>query len=158
VTGEITFRQAVLADLPGLVRLRRMMFESMGESDQGRLDAGDAAAGTYFAEAIPSGEFHGWVAVAPDGRMVSSGGAVIDRHPPGPGNLSGQIAYIMNIVTVPENRRQGIARQMMQVILAWCATQGITRVALHTSHMGRPLYESLGFMASNEMRLALRQG
>jgi ribosomal protein S18 acetylase RimI-like enzyme len=149
---EIEIRPATLTDIPDLVRLRRLMFESMGYDDAAGLDAGDRAARTYFFETIPTGEFHGWLAVTPDGEAVSSGGVVIDCHPPGPKNLSGQVGYIMNICTVPAYRRRGIARRMMQTILAWFQERGICRITLHASGMGEPLYRELGFAESNEMR------
>jgi len=155
VSDEITVRPATVADVPDLVRLRRVMFESMGCDDPVQLDGTDAATAAYFGGAIPAGSFHGWLAVTPEGEPVSSGGVVIDQHPPGPANLSGQIGYIMTVVTVPRYRRRGIARRVMQVILEWLAEQGIQRVALHTSDDGRSLYESLGFQPSNEMRLHL---
>jgi GNAT superfamily N-acetyltransferase len=155
VNNEISIRQASLADVPDLVRLRRMMFEAMGCDDPARLDASDVACQAYFAEAIPAGTFHGWLAVTSTGEAVGSGGAVIDQHPPGPGNPSGRIGYLMNLVTAPSYRRRGIARRIMQAMLQWLAEQGIQRVTLHATDVGRSLYEELGFIESNEMRLRL---
>lgn len=152
----ITIRQATVADIPDLVRLRRAMFEAMGFDDPTQLAAADEAAAAYFAENIPTGEFYGWLAIASStGEAIGSGGVVIDRHPPGPVNLSGQTGYIMNLVTVPRYRRRGIGRRMMQVIIEWLAEQGLRRITLHTTEMGRPLYEELGFVNGNEMQLRL---
>ena len=156
MSDGITIHQAALADVPDLVRLRRMMFEAMGFDDLAHLAVADAAAAAYFAEAIPARRFHGWLAVTSTGVAVGSGGAVVDQHPPGPSNPSGQIGYIMSVVTAPRYRRRGIARRIMQVILKWLAEQGFQWVTLHTTEMGRPLYEELGFADSNEMRLRLR--
>jgi len=153
VVGEITIRQARLDDIPNLVRLRRTMFEAMGFDDPAQLDNADAACAAYFAEAIPAGEFYGWLAVTPTGEAVSSCGVVFDQHPPGPGNLSGRVWYVMSVVTVPRYRRQGVARRTMQAMLAWLAGRGIEHVALHTTEAGRPLYKELGFVDGNEMRL-----
>lgn len=61
----------------------------------------------------------------------------------------------MNLVTDPRYRRRGIARHIMQVTLKWLAERGIRRMALHATEMARPLYEELGFVDSNEMRLSL---
>jgi GNAT superfamily N-acetyltransferase len=152
-TDEITIREATTADVDTLVHLRRMMFEAMGYEDRAGLEASDAATAAYFERAIPAGQFHGWLASDANGNTVASGGAVIDQHPPGPGNLSGRVGYLMNLVTIPRYRRRGIGRRIMQVMLAWLVDQGIHHVALHASQMGRPLYEELGFRASNEMRL-----
>jgi hypothetical protein len=43
----------------------------------------------------------------------------------------------------------------METIVAWCREAGYPSVALHASHEGRPLYETLGFKTTGEMRLRL---
>jgi hypothetical protein len=45
---------------------------------------------------------------------------------------------------------------LTKTILDWCRDQGLAAVYLHASKSGRPLYESLGFEPTNEMRLKLR--
>jgi GNAT superfamily N-acetyltransferase len=153
----ISIRPATLDDVADLIRLRRAMFESMGIEDPAQLDAGDEAAAAYFCRAIPTGEFHAWLAVTPNGKAVASSGVVIDQHPPGPRNLSGQTGYIMSVVTAPDYRRMGIGREVTQVALAWLDKQGVTRAELHATDMGRPLYEDLGFADSHGMRLTIRE-
>ncbi len=153
---EITIRQATVADIPNLVRLRRAMFEAMDFDNPAQLDAADAASAAYFAETIPTGEFYGWLAVtSPAGEAIGGGGVVIDRHPPGPSNLSGWIGYIMNVVTVPRYQRRGIGRCMMKTMIEWLAEQGIHCITLHATEIGRSVYEDLGFVDGNEMQLRL---
>ncbi|MBN1936669.1 MAG: GNAT family N-acetyltransferase [Anaerolineae bacterium] len=156
MNDDILIRPATLDDLDALVYLRRLMFESMGHTDPEQLAAGDRAARAYIEAKLPGGEFCAWVAVAADGQVVSSGGAVIDVHPPGPGNLSGKIGYIMSVATRPEYRRRGLARRIVETIIEWFKAQGVTRIALHASDMGRPMYERMGFKASTEMRLEIK--
>jgi len=62
-------------------------------------------------------------------------------------------AIILNVYTELEFRKRGIARQVMQAILAWIKERGLRSVNLHASAEGRGLYEKLGFAATNEMRL-----
>jgi ribosomal protein S18 acetylase RimI-like enzyme len=159
VVGDdsVVVRQATAADIPDLVRLRRAMFESMGLDDPALLDSADAAAEAYFASAIPAKEFFGWLAITSIGAAVGSGGVVIDQHPPGPGNLSGRVGYIMNLVTIPAYRRRGIARRVMQTMLQWLAERHIHLVTLHATEVGRPLYRELGFVDGNEMQLKASQ-
>jgi GNAT superfamily N-acetyltransferase len=57
---------------------------------------------------------------------------------------------------VPAARRRGIARALMNEVLEYCRAQGFRSVYVHASDAGRPLYESLGFIPTNEMRLDLR--
>ncbi len=62
---------------------------------------------------------------------------------------------ILNIFTEPEFRRRGLARRLMETVLAWCRANRIDHIVLHASNDGRPLYESMGFQPSNEMRIKL---
>jgi GNAT superfamily N-acetyltransferase len=155
--GGVTIRQATVADIPDLVRLRRMMFEAMGHQDTDVLDATAAASAVHLTAAIPAGGFYGWVAVASTGEVVASGGVIIDRHLPTPGNPSGRIGYVLNMVTDPAYRRGGIARRILRTMLVWLEGQGIQQAVLHASDHGRPLYEALGFEPiATGMQLELR--
>jgi ribosomal protein S18 acetylase RimI-like enzyme len=150
----IAVRQATVDDIPDLVRLRRMMFEAMQAATPAKLDTAESVWAVYFAEAIPAEAFHGWLAVTSEDEVVSVCGVVIDQHPPTPGNPSGRIGYVMNVVTVPEHRHRGLARCLMQTALQWLDERGIRRVTLHATDVGQSLYESLGFEpVPNEMRL-----
>ena len=65
---------------------------------------------------------------------------------------------LLNVYTEPEFRQRGIARRIMGTILAWLKEQGFPSASLHASDEGRPLYEDLGFEATNEMRLRFGAG
>jgi hypothetical protein len=43
----------------------------------------------------------------------------------------------------------------MLAMMDWLRKEGFSKVGLHASDEGRPLYESLGFTVSNEMELTL---
>jgi len=53
-------------------------------------------------------------------------------------------------------RRLGIAKKLVNTMTAWCRAEGFAAVSLHASAAGRPVYESVGFLPSNEMKLSLR--
>jgi GNAT superfamily N-acetyltransferase len=55
----------------------------------------------------------------------------------------------------PAWRRGGLARILMDFCVDEARVRGIAVVTLHASDKGRPLYEQLGFEASNEMLLRL---
>ena len=151
---SVKIRKATVSDIPELVKLRRLMFESMGCSDSNRLSKGDSEAEKYFFSSIPNNSFNGWVAVKA-GVVISCIGVVFDQHPPGPNNFSGKIAYIMNLYTLSDYRRQGVARRLMQEVLEWIKKHRLTSVSLHATDMGKNLYEQLGFTKRTEMRLKL---
>jgi GNAT superfamily N-acetyltransferase len=60
---------------------------------------------------------------------------------------------VLNVYVRPERRRRGIARALVETALEWTRANGVDCVILHASDAGRTLYESLGFTATNEMRL-----
>ena len=43
----------------------------------------------------------------------------------------------------------------MGVMIEWTRKESYAHLLLHASNDGRPLYESMGFAATNEMRLKL---
>lgn len=152
---EITIREATPADIPEILRQRGRMYEDMHYTDATALTGMMKLSEQYLAKAMPDGSFHAWLAL--DGnRPVAGGAAIITPWLAHPYDQECQRATILNVYTEPEYRRRGIARQLMQTMIAWCRSQRLARVTLHASEDGRHLYESLGFEPSNEMRLKLR--
>ncbi len=149
---KITIRKATLGDIPELIRLRRLMFEWMNYSDNDLLKKTEIENEKYLSITISSNRFHGWVAINDKGRIVGSGGLVIDQHPPSPSNLSGKIGYVMNLSVEVEYRKQGIAKEILKQIIIYLKVNGITHASLHATEMGRKLYEKFEFSNTNEMR------
>lgn len=153
-------RLATVADAAVIARHRVAMFRDMscGELPDER-DAEPLAVASleYLMEAIPSGLYRGWLAEDPGGAIAGGGGIIVQRGVPRPENLHGdEEAYLLNVYVEPAHRRRGIARLVMDAMLAWCREHTLARVVLHTSNDGRTLYERLGFVAAtNEMRLVL---
>ncbi len=152
--SKITIRKATSRDIPDIIRLRRAMFEDMGETDEAKLNAAMEESATHLTD-LESGKFYIWLAVTESGWPVASAALTVDQHLPSPNSLSGRIAYILNVVTLPDYRRQGLARKLMQAMLQWINAQGITKVTLHSTEEGKTLYEMLGFKLGNEMQLDL---
>jgi GNAT superfamily N-acetyltransferase len=153
---DITIRLATADDAAVIVRHRHAMFFDMGYTDAAELAAMDAAFAPYVERALRAGAYLGWLAHTADGRVVAGGGLIVHEWPARPANpAEPRRAYILNVYTEPEFRGRGISRGIMREILAWCGAQGFRSVSLHGSKFGRPLYESLGFEPTNEMRLRL---
>jgi GNAT superfamily N-acetyltransferase len=131
------------------------MFTDMGTLPDGAdVDALRRATAAYLRDAIGS-EYFGWLACNGDhvvggcGMQLrrilprfSRGGAVIDVE-----------GIILNVYTDAAWRRRGIAEELVRACLAWARERGVERVVLHASPEGRRLYEKLGFVQTNEMRL-----
>ena len=57
---------------------------------------------------------------------------------------------------MPAHRKQGIARQLMDVMHDWCRSEGIERVVLNASTFGHSLYASMGYVVADEPMMRLR--
>lgn len=155
--SPVVLRFATAADALLLAEHRVAMFREMN-AVQPPLEAllRDASA-AYFASAIPAGEYVGWIA-SPHGSSspVAGGGVQFRSLLPRPtlsgsGLLLGREGLVLNVYTVPSWRRRGVARQLMDTIVAWTVEAGIVRLVLSASPDGRRLYEQLGFVATREM-------
>ncbi|MGZ3584213.1 MAG: GNAT family N-acetyltransferase [Ktedonobacterales bacterium] len=151
ITDQLTIRHATAADATIVAEHRVRLFV-----DTGRLDAEQAAALRARLPAIlepmlASGEYIGWFATTPNDDVVAGAGVQMRHLLPRPETFTEREALVVNVYVAPEYRRQGLARRLMTTILDWCKEQGIERVVLHPSSLGRPLYESLGFVPTNEL-------
>ncbi len=65
--------------------------------------------------------------------------------------------WIMDVYVIPEYRRRGIAGSLTRHTLDWLRAKGITFARLSASEQARQaqLYEKMGFIPSNEMRLRM---
>ena len=146
-------REATLNDLPELVAQRRQMYEDMGYTDTARLDELEKAFELWLHDKLEDGHYRNWLAESSDGRIAAGAGLWLVDWPPQMMDLAPYRGYIMNVYTAPDFRKRGLAKRMVQTIVNWCADQRIETVSLHASCEGRPVYESLGFAPTNEMRL-----
>lgn len=155
-------RRATLADAAVITHHRLAMFRDMGGGhlpDEHQAEALTTASRAYLDEALPSGLYCGWLA-EDGGAVVAGGGMIVQRGVPRPENVHGdEEAYLLNVYVEPAHRRRGLARALMEAMLAWARERGLARVVLHASDDGRALYARLGFFAvANEMRLVFRAG
>jgi len=153
-----TIVHASTADADVIAGHRVGMFRDMGQVPSEALAAGlQSASASALAELLRDGAYVGWLAID-HGRRVIAGAGVHIKHqlprisPDGSHVEVAPVPLVVNVYTEPEWRRRGIARALMQTLMAWAVDRGFDRVVLHASDDGRPLYESLGFAATNEMR------
>ena len=151
--NDVTIREAGSADLETILHHRRSMFRDMGEGTAEELDRMVEVARPWVARALADGSYRHWLAMDASGCVAGGGGVLISPWPANPHDPCTERAVILNVYTEAEFRRRGIARLVMQRILAWIKAYGLRGVNLHASENGRALYEKLGFAATNEMRL-----
>ena len=86
--------------------------------------------------------------------FIGAGGVSFYQVMPTYHNSTGKKAYIMNMYTAPEYRRQGIALHTLDLLVKAAKERGVSQIALEATDMGRPLYERYGFVKmEDEMEL-----
>lgn len=89
-----------------------------------------------------------------NGTFIGAGGVSFYQVVPTYHNPTGKKAYIMNMYTAPEYRRQGIAIYTLDLLVNDAREQSVSQIALEATDMGRPLYEKYGFVKmEDEMEL-----
>jgi GNAT superfamily N-acetyltransferase len=151
-----TVRRARVDDVPVIMHQRRAMFEAMHMGTPEQLDRMDREIGQWLAPRLASEEYLGWFVVDAEGSPQAGAGLWVIPWPPGPLDANQRRGYVLNVYTEPASRRYGLARLLLTTILDWCQAEGLITVSLHASIAGRPLYESLGFSQTNEMRKLLQ--
>ncbi|HUY60299.1 MAG TPA: GNAT family N-acetyltransferase [Candidatus Dormibacteraeota bacterium] len=144
-------RLATPADATELTRLRARLLAGTGAPPG---DGGwQAACTAYLRRALADGTVVGAVVDGREpGALVATGLVALRRVAPGPRNPRGQEAYVYSMYTESGWRRRGLARAILQRLLAEVGRRGIAVVELHATAQGEPLYASLGFRPRPEGR------
>ena len=109
----------------------------------------------YFQRSVPSGDFVAWLAEQ-DGQIIGTSGLVVVRKPPHGRNLTGCEAHVMNMYTLPEFRRQGVAASLLDSIRKFVMDEGVKCIRLNTTVGATRVYHALGFRSdTSEMVLQL---
>lgn len=98
----------------------------------------------YFIRHMTDDTFIAWVA-EDEGRIVGTSGMCVYHVPPTYSNPTGNVAYLVNMYTVPEYRNQGIANGLLERLIDEARERGCTRITLNASKAGQPIYEDYGF-------------
>ena len=141
------YRIASGADIELMMQSRMDTLRAVNHLEDGYRFSGDfrEASRKYFLEGDQT------TVLAMDGdrvagcaTMCSIGIMPTFSHP------TGKRAHLMNVYTDPARRRQGIARQMVALLIGEARNRGVTEISLDATEAGRPLYRALGFRESGE--------
>ena len=147
-------KRATMEDIDELVRTRIIVLRAANKlSDDEDMSVVEEESKAYYRRALETGEHIAYL-VYDNGAFVGAGGVSFYQVMPTYHNPTGKKAYIMNMYTAPEYRRQGIAIHTLDLLVKDVRKQGVSQIALETTEMGRPLYEKYGFVKmENEMEL-----
>lgn len=146
----LSYRKASLADLEVLTETR---IEVLCAANQLSADVDMSEVKKqsleYYQDALRN-ETHSAYLVFDEETFVGAGGISYFQVMPTYHNPTGKKAYIMNMYTKPNYRRQGIAFKTLDLLVADAREKGITAISLEATDMGRPLYEKYGFIKMND--------
>lgn len=148
---SVAIRLATPDEAAIIAEHRTRMFWDIGRLDTERAAVMAEELQPILGPLLASGEYVGWLAIGKGGAVIGGAGVQIRRLLALPETSVDREALVVNVYVQSAYRRRGLARRLMVAILDWCRGQGIERVVLHASSMGRPLYESLGFTLTNEL-------
>ena len=158
MTSILVIRRATVDDAAIVAQHRVAMFSDMGNvpTDQLASTLLELSTSALVAE-LGQESYVGWLALNGTNQVVAGAGVHVKPQLPrisddGTSVVTASLPLVVNVYTEPAWRHRGIARALMATLMQWATTQGFDRVVLHASDAGRPLYVSLGFVPTNEMR------
>ena len=148
------YKKATIADIDELIRTRIIVLRAANNlSDDVDMSVVEKESYEYYKRALETGEHIAYLVYDKE-NFIGAGGVSFYQVMPTYHNPTGKKAYIMNMYTAPEYRRQGIAINTLDLLVKDARKQGVTQIALEATDMGRPLYEKYGFVKmEDEMEL-----
>lgn len=148
----LLLREAQLGELPAIAEHWIAMFEEVGKHRESEFASGWRERFVrYFNERIGCGDARYFVAVDGERVVASAGAMMTDGYPAAIHGLRN--GYIFGVRVDPGYRGRGIATRLTQLALAFLQERNPGAIRLHASPFGRPIYEKMGFIPTNEMQL-----
>ncbi|GAA4234107.1 GNAT family N-acetyltransferase [Actinomadura meridiana] len=158
MTHDTPVRQAEESDIPELVRLRALLFGTIGGDFFDSPSAGDAwrdDLARVLRDKMKDDDAHILV-VDGDTGLAACGIGTIAQWFPAPHSRNGRIGHLGGVITDPAYRRRGYSRAIMRGLLDWFRQRDAVRVDLYASRDGESLYRELGFIDHPDPALCWR--
>jgi GNAT superfamily N-acetyltransferase len=112
---------------------------------------------SYFDRHIKNEEFIGIVCEY-EQKIISVAYLIIDEWPPNRKFLNGKIGTLLNVYTYPKYRKNGIATNVIKMIIEEAKKQNVSIIDLLATEEGESVYKKLGFFENEDksMRLILQ--
>lgn len=147
---NIIYRQATLNDLPLLIDSRvEFLSEYWGQQTEDLETNLRKALAVFFKKEIPAQTYICWLALHEE-QLVGVGGMKISQRPGSFRVPDGRSGYIMNMYTLPAFRRQGIAKTILEKLIASGKAMGLHFFELHATKEGEFVYQQSGFEIHKE--------
>jgi ribosomal protein S18 acetylase RimI-like enzyme len=153
--GAVSIRTATASDLDTIVALRlALLREHAGNPVYGRLraDAPERARRLFASQLASPREVtylaeHGARVVGILRCIESVGSPLLEPE---------RYGYVASVYVVPELRRAGVLRALLDAAVAWCDRQGLEEMRLHSAAdnvSGNAAWAALGFTVAEHLRV-----
>lgn len=144
------YKKAIVENIDELVRTRIIVLRAANKlSDDVDMSVAEKESYAYYKRSLVTGEHIAYL-VYDNGTFIGAGGVSFYQVMPTYHNPTGKKAYIMNMYTALEYRRQGIAIHTLDLLVNDAREQGVSQITLEATDMGRPLYENYGFVKKED--------
>ena len=114
---KFEYKRATMEDIDELVRTRIIVLRAANKlSDDEDMSVVEEKSYAYYRRALETGEHIAYL-VYDNGKFIGAGGVSFYQVMPTYHNPTGKKAYIMNMYTAPEYRRQGIAFHTLDLLV-----------------------------------------
>ncbi|MDD3413857.1 MAG: GNAT family N-acetyltransferase [Lachnospiraceae bacterium] len=142
--GNMEFMIAADSDIEQLVQMRMFyIFEHFKGATDTQIEKIQQQLPDYFEKHIGR-DIIAFIAKEQN-KVVATAFLFIIEKPANPRFVTGRIGEVLNVYTRKEYRRQGIAKCLMETLLAYSKEQKLDFVELKATEDGYPLYKNLGF-------------
>lgn len=148
---DIQIKQATVDDIEILIKWRmEVLHEVFSIPENQPTERLETENRIYYERALRTGEHIACFACV-DNQIVGCGGICFYQEMPSPDNPDGRCAYLMNIYTRPEARKQGIGKTIINWLVSRATDLEISKIYLETSKAGKSLYTKMGFAPMPDM-------
>lgn len=88
--------------------------------------------------------------------VVSSAFLLVAEKPANPRFPNGRIGEVLNVYTLPQYRRRGIAGNLMKMLVRAAGEKKLDFVRLKATESGYPLYKRLGFTEDADSYISMK--
>lgn len=137
-------RPAIKEDIAVLAEMRQeFLAESFGPQPDDLTREVSSKMKLYMAEHLGRDFFA--VITEKNSKPIGTAFLVLTEFPASPRIRTGRTGEIINVLTRPAFRRQGLATAMIEKLIETAARVGISKICLSANEAGCAIYEKIGF-------------
>jgi len=151
---NVEFREALLNDLPQIIKLKIAMFKDSGHFDLLIENPYETILKDY-THLYKSKEAKHYLAIK-DNKIVSCIGIFIKSDLPYRYYKNSKYGFIGDVYTIESERGKSLATKLTKISLDWFKENNITTIRLLASKQARKIYKKFGFKGTDEMSLKIK--